>query len=255
MRGQIRVSRESGVVWLTIDHPQHKNALTYAMWQDLERVLRELAGDAAVRVVVLRGAGTDAFSAGADIREFPARRADDAAAGAYDRAVRSAVLALKRMTPITVAMLRGDAVGGGAELALGADTRFAGRSLRMAFTPAKLGIVYGPGETQELIERVGASRALDLLASGRAVSADEALAWGLVNHVVDDEDLDNTVRDFLERILHNSWEAVRRTKEMARRLMAGESPDSPELRRLVYEAYVHGDYEERVARFLDRKRR
>lgn len=254
MAGQIRVSRETGVVWLTIDHPQRKNALTYAMWQDLARVLSELDGDDTVRAVILRGSGTGAFSAGADIHEFQERRADGAAAATYDRAVRSAVLTLKRMTPITLATLRGDAAGGGAELALGADIRFAGRSLRMAFTPAKLGIVYGPEETQELIERVGAPRAVELLASGRAVTADEALAWGLVNCVVDDEDLEDVVRDFLEQIMHNSWEAVRRTKEMVRRLTAGESPESPELRRLVYEVYVHGDYGERVARFLGRKR-
>lgn len=254
MPGHIRVSRDGTVIWLTIDHPQRKNALTYAMWRDITQVLGEVAGDSGVRAVVIRGAGHDAFSAGADISEFEERRADGTAAEEYDRAVRAAVLALKQMTPLTLACLRGDAAGGGAELALGADTRFAGRSLCMAFTPAKLGIVYGPEETQELIERVGASRALELLATGRAVTAEEALAWGLVNHVVDDKDLDGAVRDFLEQITHNSWEAVRRTKEMVRRLMVGESPESPELRRLVYEAYVYGDYGERVARFLAKKR-
>lgn len=253
MSGTIAVRRAGAAAWFVLDHPAHRNALTLTMWEQLKAALDQVQADASIHVVIVRGAGTQAFSAGADIGEFDRVRRGVDAIRRYDDAVHAAVRALHQLTAISLAQIWGDAVGGGAELALAADLRFAGQSLRMGITPARLGIVYGPKETAQLMDHVGTAAALDLLVSGRLVRAEEALRLRLVDRVVPDADLDPLVDRYIAQLTDNSWEAVHRMKQMVRALANGISPSDPRLDNLVYEAYDTSDYAERVAKFVARR--
>ena len=254
MSGSIELVREGARALVTITHPERRNALTRQMWLELAEAMVSLNRDPAVHMVIIRGEGAKAFSAGADIQEFSRERFNGASAREYDTHVHAAIEAVQNLHALSLSMVRGDCVGGGAEIALATDWRFASNTLRMGITPAKLGIVYGPQETARLLQRVGLSQALDLLATGRLVGADEARAMGLVDRVVEDDLLESSVKAFVEEVECNSWAAVRRMKEMLRQLSSGTPPSDPALNLLVYDAYASPDYQERVEAFL-RKRR
>lgn len=251
MSALIDVRKQGSTAWLSLNNPSHRNALTLDMWQRLRAVLGELDEDSGIRIVVI--AGTQGhFSSGADISEFPRVRFDETSIRRYDQAVHNAITALSNLRALSLAMIEGDAVGGGAEIALAADWRFGGNASRIGITPTTLGIVYGPEETWHLMQLVGPSRALDLLVTGRLLSAADALDMGLLDRVVADDMLEDTVRQFVDGILANSAAAVRATKEMVRRLLEGTSVSHPMFDALVYDLYATGDYRERIEKFLRR---
>src|SRR5215469_16505364 len=137
------VLRDGAVATITLNRPEKHNAITVAMWDALPGVLAPLAADTAVRCVVVRGAGEQAFASGADISEFERVRNGAASARAYSARVAVAELALADFPKPTIAMIHGFCVGGGLELALACDLRWASPSGRFGITAVRLGIVYG----------------------------------------------------------------------------------------------------------------
>lgn len=190
---------DDGVAVVTLDHPK-VNALSAALLGRLEAIAGELTADPPGAVVIT--GGERLFAAGADITEFTsdgdgadgAPTADPARAevvgGAFDRALR-AVAAIPR---VTIASISGFALGGGCELALACDLRVGSAKARLGQPEVLLGITPGGGGTQRLARLVGPARAKDLMLSGRQVKADEALAIGLLDEVVEPEQLDAHVR-------------------------------------------------------------
>lgn len=171
----------NGVAVLTIDNPP-MNLVSRAVLAALDAMLTTLAAEPALRCLVVTGAGTRAFSAGADIKEFPAFIAADPPASAawpgqqaFDR--------LAALACPTIAAIEGVALGGGCELALACDLRIAGEAARLGLPETGLGIFPCYGGTQRLPRLVGAAVAKDLIFTGRLVAADEALRLGLVNRV------------------------------------------------------------------------
>ncbi|MEZ5098844.1 MAG: enoyl-CoA hydratase-related protein [Thermoleophilia bacterium] len=252
--GEIRVERGGGVGVLEIAQADRHNALTLAMWRDLGARARELADDPDVRVIVVQGAGDAAFSAGADISEFAEVRSTHEAAAAYSEAVGSALDALSRCRTPTVARLHGICVGGGAGIAVACAIRLADDRLRFAIPAARLGVVYEFEAIQRLVEVVGSSLALDVLASGRTLDAAEALRVGLVSQVVPREELDGLVAGYAARVAENApipiegaWVAIRAARE----------PWQPawveELERLKRRAIESEDYAEGVRAFLEKR--
>ncbi len=169
--------RTDGVAVITLDNPP-VNALSRALLAELATVARALANNAAVRAVVVTGAGK-VFAAGADITEFggPDEARD---IGEHFRAAFDAVAAIPR--PV-IAAIHGVALGGGFELAMACDLRVAADSARIGQPEILLGVIPGAGATQRLARLVGPARAKHLIWSGRQVKADEALALGLVDEV------------------------------------------------------------------------
>ncbi|MFC1406717.1 MULTISPECIES: enoyl-CoA hydratase/isomerase family protein [Streptacidiphilus] len=176
---------EDGIAVLTLDRPEKRNALTRAMWQALPGLLRELAEEPGLRVLLVRGAGGN-FSAGADIAELREVYADPATADDYHAVNVRAEEALAAFPHPTLAVLRGACVGGGCQLAVACDLRFAAPDARLGITPAKLGIVYPAVPTVRLTRLVGPARATYLLCSGELVPAATALVFGLVEEVAED---------------------------------------------------------------------
>jgi enoyl-CoA hydratase len=173
---------ERGVLRVTINRPARRNALSREALKELRAVFQAHAGQADLRLAVLAGAGDIAFCAGADLVELAAvREPEETEAFAAEG---TATLDAIRVLPVpTVAALNGAALGGGAEVALACDLRIAAPHARVGFTHALLNVSTAWGGGTDLMRTVGYARGLELLATGRALSAEEACAAGLVDHV------------------------------------------------------------------------
>jgi enoyl-CoA hydratase/carnithine racemase len=180
-----------GVVWVTLDRPDARNALSRAVNLELRRLAGELAGDRGVRAVVLTGRGDAAFCAGADLKE---RRGVPAAeSGPFIDAISGAIDAWARLPQPTICALNGSAYGGGLELALACDLRVIVDGAELGLTEVRLGIMPGAGGTQRLPRLVGVAAAKEMILLGRRVSASRAKELGLVLDVVPADRLRATV--------------------------------------------------------------
>ena len=185
---------------IILNRPQQRNAISYQMWGELSQLCRELDDDGNCRAVVITGAGTKAFTAGADIKDFEGYRADSTMGRRYNSAVDGLLRTLTEMETPTISMIRGYAIGGGCELAVATDLRIASEDSKMGIPAARLGISIGHLEMQGLVNLVGKGNALYILYSGRLVDAQEALGMGLVNQVVATEDLAPTTYQLTREI-------------------------------------------------------
>jgi methylglutaconyl-CoA hydratase len=177
----VRVEHRGAAAIWTIDRADRRNALSRATVLALGSLAREAEASASIRAVVLTGSGEVAFCAGADLKE---RRAmDDDAVRAQLELYRSELAALDRLSKPVVAAINGVALGGGLELALCCDLRVASARAVLGFPETSLGIIPGAGGTQRLPRMVGEARAKEMILLGRRLSAEEALAWGLVHRV------------------------------------------------------------------------
>jgi len=179
----IELARDGAVAVVTIDRQDALNALNVETLTELRDRLRELDGDAGVRAVVLTGAGDKAFVAGADIKYMSGLGPGEAKAwGALGH---EAARLLETMPKPTIAAVNGFALGGGCELALACDLRYASSRAKLGQPEINLGIVPGWGGTQRLARVCGIAVAKDLIYTGRTVDAEEALRIGLVNAIAD----------------------------------------------------------------------
>ena len=177
----VEVKRDGAVAVVTVARPEVRNALNRATNEELLRVARELSRDAAVRAVVLTGAGEKAFVAGADIAEFRGLTPEQARQSSW--LGRKVIEAIEGSPQPWIAAVNGFALGGGCELALGCDIRFAADNARFGQPEVGLGITPGWGGTQRLPREVGNGWASYLCLSGRLIDAAEALRIGLVQAV------------------------------------------------------------------------
>jgi len=178
----IELTRVEEFALITLNRPQALNALSFALIRDLGRAFDEVAaGDA--RALLITGAGSKAFCAGADIKELTGR---SLAAQKHEAEIGQATFAkLDRLPMPSVAIINGYAFGGGLELALACTFRISTRNARMGQPEIKLGLIPGYGGTQRLPRVVGEARALEMIMTGRTVDAEEAHRIGLVNRLID----------------------------------------------------------------------
>jgi len=181
MSEPVRLERRGAIAVVVIDRADRMNALSVAAVRAIGEIGRTLSGDSGVRACVLTGAGDKAFCAGADLKERKGMSQDDVREllGLY----RSEFAWLASSEFPTVAALNGVALGGGLELALCCDLRFAAPHALLALPETGLGIIPGAGGTQRLPRLIGEARAIELILTQRRLSADEALALGLVNRI------------------------------------------------------------------------
>jgi enoyl-CoA hydratase len=179
----IAVGRDGAVAVVTIDREEALNALDVATLTELRDRLHEISGDASVRAVVLTGAGQKAFAAGADIKYMSGL--DTKQAEAWGALGHEATALLESMPKPAIAAINGFALGGGCELALACDLRYASSRAKLGQPEINLAIVPGWGGTQRLARVAGIAFAKDLIYTGRTVDAEEALRAGLVNAIAD----------------------------------------------------------------------
>lgn len=241
MNGErIRVEARGLARFLVLDNPAKRNALDFQALEEIEEACAGATRDG-VRCLVVRGAGEDAFSSGFDIAEMAltSRRGDRP-----DEAVERAADALSAVPCPTVAFLNGFAFGGAFELAVTCDLRVARAGVRLAMTPAKLGVVYPEGGLRRFADLVGSARTRELFFTGRPIDAETALAWGLVNRVAPAATAEADALTLAVEIAENAPLAVRGMKRILRLLEGAherglsdaERDEIAELRRAAFDS-------------------
>lgn len=191
MDERIIVERAEGIGTITLNRPDQHNAMSFEMWGALGEAAESLATDDAVKVVIVTGAGGKAFSAGADIKDFPAHRSSKTLARDYAAAFEGSMDRLEEMPKPVIAMINGICVGGGCELATATDIRIASENSTFGIPIAKIGVLAGYNEARRLVRLVGAGNAKHLLLTAKIVDAEEALRIGLIAEVVPTNQLAN----------------------------------------------------------------
>ena len=249
----LAVTRDAGIVTVAFDRPDKHNAISYAMWHALGRLMPVLADDASVDVVVVRGTPGGPFSAGADIAEFTTLRADPEGARLYGEAVEAGEQALIRFPKPTVALIEGFAIGGGSQIALACDLRVCGQRSRFGITPAKLGIVYALGSTARLTEVVGPAWARWILLTGDLIDATTALRIGLVHEVVEDGAVEARAHALAVTLASRARVSLVGGKELIARVARGAFEEDGHVRELYHQSWTSGEYAEGVAAFLGKR--
>jgi enoyl-CoA hydratase len=204
----LRIDVDGGIATLTIDRPEVRNALNLETVHEIRTALQELARAKNVGVLIVTGAGDQAFVSGADINDIKARTLEDGLA-----AINSSLFAeIERFPRPTIAAVNGYAVGGGCELALACDIRIASETARFGQPELNLGIIPAAGATQRLPRVIGLGRAKHLVLTGEIIDAQRALEFGLVTAVTSPADLLGRAREIAQRILQLGPLAARLAK-------------------------------------------
>ncbi|MBI4010961.1 MAG: enoyl-CoA hydratase/isomerase family protein [Candidatus Rokubacteria bacterium] len=247
----VLVDRDRVVVTLTFNRPAARNALTWAMYERLHAVCEEVDADDGVRVLVLRGAGGQAFAAGTDISQFAGfATAEDGLR--YERDLDRWVGRLARVTKPVIAEIRGVATGGGFELAAACDLRLATPDTRLGLPIARtLGNCVSMEAYARFLDLFGPSRLTGLVFTARLVDAEEARAAGFVHEIVPAETIEGRVRALAGELAAHAPITLRVTKEAIRRIQAARRlPDGEDLLAL---AYGSADFREGVHAFLEKR--
>ena len=207
----ILIEVTENIGWLKINRPDSLNALNSEVVESLEYALRDLEQDAAVKVVVITGAGEKAFVAGGDIKEMAAIA--PLAARAFARKGQQMIEYIEKMHKPVIAAVNGYALGGGLELALACDFIYASDKAKLGLPEVTLGVIPGFGGTQNLPRLIGPNRAKELIFSGKILSAQQAKEWGIVNEVFTTEELSARVMEIAQAISRNGMIAVASAKD------------------------------------------
>ena len=211
----VAYEKKNAIAYVTVNRPKVLNALSRRTWEDLKTVFEDARDDAAVRGVILTGAGSKAFIAGADISELAHAGAVDAeASSSHGQGVLNLIENLGK--PV-VAAINGFALGGGCETAMACTIRIAVEQAKFGQPEVKLGVLPGGGGTQRLPRLVGKGRALQIILTGDMISAAEAHRIGLVNEVVPAADLITRAEAILAQIFANAPIATRYSLEAVNR--------------------------------------
>lgn len=248
-QGSVVMTREGGLVWVTLSHPGRLNAITISMWEQLHSVFDALSVDASVRCVIVRGEGGQ-FAAGADIREFAQQRGNMAQVRRYHQHILApALMAVANCPHPVVAQIDGVCVGGGLEIACQCDLRIAGESARFGVPINKLGFPMAPDEMQGLLALAGRAATLAILLEGRVFDAAEAQSLGLLTRVVPDTEVAAQARASADRIMRGAPLAARINKRQSRHLQQGAPLEESHYQDFFSYAESQ-DHREGVAAFL-----
>ena len=221
MTDLILVTRAGPIATVVLNRPEKLNALTKAMWEALGAAIDALSADAALRCVIVRGAGEKAFSPGNDIAEFATERSNKAQAIAYGHVMHATAQAFLRCRHPLVAQIHGICVGGGLEIAALCDLRICGEGSRFGAPIKNLGLVMAYPEMAPLVRLAGAAVALEILLEGRIFGAAEAKEKRLVTRVVPDAGVAAEAQATAKRIADGAPLVARWHKKFARRLAEG----------------------------------
>ena len=210
MSSGIELSRQGAILTITMNRPEKRNAMSLAMLARLHEVFRELSHDEETRVVVIRGAGRS-FCTGLDLAELAAARAKG---GVALTEIEDVFHALERVPQPTIAMLQGEAIAGGCELALHCDLRVAAEDVKFAMPLARLGLVIPFPLIQKLLDTIGTAQTKELLYTGDLFQADRALALHMVNRIVPAAELEKATYELAEKIASNAPLSVRAFKKV-----------------------------------------
>lgn len=206
----IRVDRFDHVTQITFTREERFNTLAKVMVDDLRAALSELAADTSIRALILTGAGQKAFCAGADLRER--KDMDNAQVRATVAGLQALTTQIANFPKPVICAMNGVAFGGGLEIALACDLRYASDNAQMGLTETRLGIIPGAGGTQRLPRLIGLGRAREMIFTGRRIHAETALQWGVVEGVFPSERLVEEVQKIAAEIAEGGPIALEQAK-------------------------------------------
>lgn len=241
-----------GILWVTFNRPQARNALTFEMYKRLAELCRQMPTDGSVRAMVLSGAGGKAFAAGTDMTQFRAFETPQDALN-YEQQIDDVLEAVERCPVPTIAAIHGACTGGGGSIAAACDIRIASESLKFGFPIARtLGNCLAAGNLARLSELIGAGRVREIIFTARLIEAQEALQTGLVSEVLPDETaLLSRASELADKVGGMAPLTLRATKEALRRNRAALQVDDSDL---IVSCYMSDDFRTGMEAFLAKKK-
>ncbi|MGD9952647.1 MAG: enoyl-CoA hydratase [Burkholderiales bacterium] len=253
--GRLGVDKRGAVGWIVFDQPGKKNAISGAMWRGIPEAMARFDADPDVRCVAFRGAGTEAFAAGADISEFEKVRANEAAVGEYDGLLDRVLHSIQGSPKPSVCLIHGYCLGGGLEIALACDLRYCGTSAQFGIPAAKLGIAYNVEGHKRLLETVGHARAREIMFLGRRYAAEEALAMGLVHRVLPDAELEAYVDGVIQTLCANAPLSIANSKTILEEYAkSAGTPDHERMQAAIERCATSEDYREGRRAFMEKRK-
>ncbi len=248
--------RDGAVATVVFNRPEQRNPISYGMWLALREHMSELAGDDEVRCVVFRGAGGEAFSAGADIKDFPEHRYDSESARTYGRAIEATLDAIDEIPKPTISMIEGFCVGGGLELASATDIRIAAHGSRYGIPVARLGITAGFKEMRRVVRLVGVGNASYIALSGELMDAENALRVGLLTELVEAAALEERVYGLARRMAELAPMSHADHKRIIRTVAdnPGLTGMTDEDYSLQYRVFDTRDFKEGMSAFVEKRK-
>jgi enoyl-CoA hydratase len=242
------------LAFLTFNRPEARNAMTWDMYESLVETCDRVDRDAAIRVLILRGAGGKAFVAGTDIAQF--QNFNDREDGLkYEERLDRVLDRLERVTKPTIAQVQGVAAGGGCAIAFTCDLRVATPEATFGIPIARtLGNCLSGATYSRLVDLMGAAAVKDMLFTGRLIPGEEAKTLGLVTRLVAAADIDRVVRELAADIAANAPLTLRATKEMVRRVLAKRRLAPGDDADIVEMCYTSKDFREGVTAFLAKRK-
>ncbi len=252
---RMQLTIDGPVARIIFDHKARRNAMSIDMWQAIPRMLDQIEADQTIRVIVLTGAGEEAFVAGADISEFETHRATPQAVLAYETLVDGATDRLARTLLPTIAMIRGFCIGGGMAIALSCDMRIATPQSLFAIPAAKLGLGYRHGGIRTLMNLVGPGFAREIFFTARQFTAIESLNIGLINALYNKDDIIDKVSELCAMISANAPLTIRAAKQAM--LDIAKQPDGFDAtlsEQWVQDCFASEDYIEGRSAFMQKRK-
>jgi enoyl-CoA hydratase len=246
---------EGPAATIIFNHPQRRNAMSLDMWRAMPLMLDEIEENGEIRVIVLKGAGHEAFVAGADISEFETHRGTPEAVQAYEALTDGANGRLAQSPLPTIAMINGFCIGGGLAIALNCDLRIATPQSVFAIPAARLGLGYRHNGIRTLMNLVGPGFAREIFFTARQFNADEAHAMGLINRIVEADGLEAQVETLCGMIAANAPLTLRAAKQAM--LEIDKAPgdfNSALCEQMVQACFTSEDYKEGRRAFMDKRR-
>jgi enoyl-CoA hydratase/carnithine racemase len=255
---ELIVEQQGVVCTLSINRPDKHNLLTPECLNEIVHTLEILTKGDTARVVIIKGAGEKAFSAGYDIAALPVKPSSDSEADLKDDPPLERALRSIRDYPYPViAMINGLAIGGGCELAITCDIRIASCSVRMGMPPAKLGLVYPYDGLRRFVSVLGLSRTLEIFLTARTYTGGDCLRLGLVNEVVDDSKLEEHTYHIAQMISENAPFSLRGMKSALYRIAQYpllEEMDEQAIKSLFIQSLQSEDMAEAKTAFLEKRK-
>jgi enoyl-CoA hydratase len=249
----LAVARQGALAVVAFDRPERRNAFDLPMWRGLQATMEALSLDEELRCVVLRGAGTEAFSAGADIAAFEAERGTPEREAEYAHVLDASMQSIRLCRHPVVAMIMGHCLGGGAGIATMCDFRVGGEGIRFGITARNLGIWYPYAEIDPIIQLAGTGVASEMLIEGRIFNGREAYEKGLLSRVVPDQQVETEALALAERIAEGSPLSARFHKAALRRLR-GPLPVTADEAAATSDFTRTQDFRDACAAFLAKRR-
>lgn len=253
MKNHLYLEKDGAIAELVINRADQRNAFSLDMFKLLPSLLADAAEDPSIKVLILRGVDAKAFSAGADIKEFMDNRLSQQKAKDYNDFALAAIEQLYRFPKPTIALIRKLAIGGGLELAMSCDFRFASTDSKFGITAARLGIIYNLRSTKRLMNVIGPVKTKELLYTGKLINAEEAKELGIVQQLHEGDAANAAALDFAQQLAASSATAMHGNKRVIQAIIDGAQSEDEQIAGLILDSFESDDYKEGIQAFLEKR--